>query len=190
MNRTTRGALAALLSLLLLGLAAGAALASTEHCPGEPGGNGANKAESVVAGDLNNFPLEMGVDYCVKAGQQASGRFTGHGDGQTAIDFVTWTNNGGQRPDVSYIVTYPATWTPSPEPTLVPTPEPTTAPTPEPTAEPTPQASGTPAPVIDPGPLPNTAADGPLELNRLVLVGLFLVALAAGAAILERGTRR
>jgi prepilin-type N-terminal cleavage/methylation domain-containing protein len=76
---------------------------------------------------------------------------------------VTWPNMGGVKPVINstlltavggYVVTLPATATPTPAPTPTPTPAPTPAPTPTPTPAPTPTPTPVPTPTPTPVPTP------------------------------------
>lgn len=84
------------------------------------------KTASVVDGDLDAIVLSAGTSFCVKAAEENSGIQTADGV-KTLLDFVTWLNNGGQTPNVSHYVVYPAgTTTSTSSTTSSPT---TTAPT-------------------------------------------------------------
>ena len=73
---------------------------ATAHCPDHNGHPG-----KVEGGGLNGVVLPAGTVFCVKAGTGASGHQTS--DGTTPLlGYITWTNRGGQTPDVSYYIVY------------------------------------------------------------------------------------
>jgi hypothetical protein len=181
----------ALVALLMLGLAAGTALGVTEHCPGEPGDNPSKvEATPETQDEINALVLDAGTVFCVKAGPFASGDLVA--DGVTSLlGYVTWTNNGGQTPDVSYYINHPPA-SPTPSPSEEPTPEPSVEPTPDPSVEPTPDPSVAPSEDPTPAPssgdssvavtVPNTAMD--LDgTNWILVLGLALVGIAIGILI-------
>lgn len=110
-------------SLLLFAGGVAATQPEDLHCPGEPGGN---EWKVDVSGDptTGSFDVDgtmvwyeisgpdvwffadedmtepLEVTFCVKAGTDNSGELTG--DSFT----VDWLNNGGQTPDISYLVVY------------------------------------------------------------------------------------
>jgi hypothetical protein len=89
--------------------------ATTEHCPNHEG----NPGKVEVASDFGDtIVLPAGTEFCVKAAQQASGVLVSDGSPWT----VTWLNQGGRVPGISYYVVYgaPAPTTTVPE-TTVPT---------------------------------------------------------------------
>lgn len=133
------------------------------HCP-----DGGVKVNSVESGDLDAIVPVKGSVICVKAATDNSGKVTADGV-TTLLGYVTWKNNGGQTPSVSYVVTYS---TPTPEPKdcvgdkcePTPTPAPTESPVPTPTPTVAPSASPTPSvapspsdePTAKPSPKPTT----------------------------------
>lgn len=104
---------------------------------GNPGGNcdgfdGPNKVNTTDG----SIVLPAGTLVCIKAGDSNTGTLTADGVSTLAemIEASGLVNNGGQVPNVSNYVTYPATPTPTPEPTPTPTPTATPElPTPTPT---------------------------------------------------------
>jgi outer membrane biosynthesis protein TonB len=128
------------------------------HCP-----DGGVKTET---GDLNGFIATKGSVICVKAATANSGKIVADGV-TTMLGYVTWKNNGGQTPDVSYYVIYSTPTpepkdcvgdkcepTPTPEPTPTVAPTPTPVPSPDPTPTPVPSESATPSapPSVAPSP--------------------------------------
>jgi hypothetical protein len=123
------------------------------HCPG----GWVEKFD----GNYNTTVLPAGTQFCVKAATNNSGVLVA--DGETnLLGYVTWLNNGGQTPDVSYYVIYVPVVTPppteSPSPSISPSPEPTASPTPSPDPSPTVGPSPSPKPTVVPTP-PDTATE-------------------------------
>lgn len=94
-----------------VGLVPGTASAKTAHCEGHTvspkvEGEGTFNVDGVVVtvdGPTVTFTDAYGdpvvVDYCIKAS-------TGVGSGTGSQATVWWLNNGGQKPDISYVVVY------------------------------------------------------------------------------------
>ncbi len=104
-----------------------------QHCP-EGGtkfdsGEGNEVIDGVVI-DWSGHHVEVSngeAEICVKAGTENSEKFWLSGGWD-----VDWTNDGGQIPDISYLVVYQVQC-PTPEPTPTNTPEPSPTPTEPPT---------------------------------------------------------
>lgn len=100
-----RLSLSALVAVLIV-FAALPALSASGPCPETA------TSTKVQSGDMNPIVLSAGTSFCVKAGEENSGILTA--DGTTTLSgYVTWTNNGGQKPNVSHYVTYPPSTTTS-----------------------------------------------------------------------------
>jgi LPXTG-motif cell wall-anchored protein len=171
-----------------LTLGAGAANAqATEHCPDH---TTADKTE-VFKGFGPTITFEAGTEFCVKAGTQASGKLVSDGSPYT----VTWLNQGGQTPDISYYVVYsvpPVTEPPVTEPPVTEPPvpeEPTVPETPEqpevPVAPEAPEAPAPPAPEAAPQSLPTTGSENWI----MAALAAALIAAGGGATWLSRRPR-
>ncbi len=84
----------------LIAAPAGAKPPANLHCPG-----GYLYKVEAVGSELDDVVLPAGTEFCVKASTQNSSYLTADGT-STLLDYVTWLNNGGQTPSVSYYVVY------------------------------------------------------------------------------------
>jgi hypothetical protein len=147
-------------------MATGTALGSTEHCPDK---DSASKVEASFDGELDDTVLPEGTEFCVKAGDDATGILVADGT-TTLLQYVEESGirvgKKGNVPNVSYYIVYGrSTPSPSPsgspEPTFTPSPSTTPSPSPTMTPEPTPteQAptpSPSPQPSVEPLPSPTS----------------------------------
>lgn len=86
-------------------------------------------------GNYNSTVLAAGTEFCVKAATNNSGKLIA--DGTTSLyDYVTWLNNGGQHPDVSYYVVYSRPTPPPCDEEECPPPPPPPTPPPPPVCTP------------------------------------------------------
>jgi hypothetical protein len=92
---------AAIIGLSMAGLAGSNAgtFASTAHCPDHQDNPGKIEVDDSFGPTVT---LPAGTEFCVKAGTGASGILVSDGNPYT----VTWTNRGGQTPDISYYIVY------------------------------------------------------------------------------------
>ena len=118
--------------------------------------------------DSNNAPVS--VSFCLKASTKNSGKLTG------STGTVSFLNNGGQTPDISYIAVYGVTKTSNPTPTPTPTPEDNGETLSTNTSKPSTGVMGT---SIERGNLPST---GGLGLAIAQAFGLFLIVVGLIAA--------
>jgi len=88
---------------VVMGLVAapvGAVPPQNMHCPGDY-----LYKVNAIDSNLDDVILPAGTEFCIKAATQNSSYLTADGT-STLLDYVTWLNNGGQTPSVSYYVVY------------------------------------------------------------------------------------
>lgn len=165
---------AALAAVVLAAATLAPVQAATEHCPA---GGAKYQASDNPEADFNLIVLDLGTQFCVKAGNEATGILIADGVKPLTdyLQLMGIVGGDGLGRDVSYYVIYPeVTPSPSSEPSSTPsvqpspsastqptpsplpssTPEPSPEPTPTPSATPTPSPSGTPTPTTSPTPSP------------------------------------